>query len=84
MSDATIRARSQTRDRLAAVAESEGLSLRAWLDRLAETVKTPAERAEEAERTRQILMGWSGYDPAVPDPEADALLAHRIAETDAA
>jgi hypothetical protein len=84
MADATIRARSETRDRLAAVAESEGLSLRAWLDRLAETVKTPAERAEEAERTRRILMEWSGYDPAVPDPEADALLARRIAEADAA
>lgn len=52
MSDVTIWAPSQTRDRLAFVAEAEGMSLRAWLDRLAETVRAPAERAEEAERTR--------------------------------
>ncbi|MFC9467154.1 hypothetical protein [Streptomyces coelicoflavus] len=84
MSDATIRARSETRDRLASVAEAEGMSLRAWLDQLAETVRTPAERAEEAERTRQILQEWTGYDPAVPDAEADAILARRITEATAA
>ncbi|MBC9727314.1 hypothetical protein H8R17_21360 [Streptomyces sp. TRM68367] len=84
MADVTIRAQADTRDRLAAVAEAEGMSLRAWLDRLAERVRTPAERAEEAERTRQILMGWTGYDPAVSDPQADALIARRIAEATSA
>ncbi|WP_343075756.1 hypothetical protein [Streptomyces roseirectus] len=70
----------ETRDRLAAVAAAEGLSLRAWLDKLAEAVRTPGERAGEAERTRQVLLELSGYDPAASDPEADALLARRMAE----
>ncbi|MGV9912377.1 hypothetical protein ACWEWD_03615 [Streptomyces tendae] len=80
MSDVTIRVASETHDRLASVAEAQGLSLRAWLDRLAETARTPAERTEEAERTRRVLREWSGYDPAVPHAEADELLARRIAE----
>ncbi|MFD7468602.1 hypothetical protein [Streptomyces tendae] len=84
MSDATIRTRSETRDRLASVAEAEGMSLRAWLDRLAETVSAPAKRGERAERTRQVLQEWTGYDPAVPDAEADAVLARRLAEATAA
>ncbi|WP_345964703.1 hypothetical protein ABDE16_21155 [Streptomyces sp. BRB040] len=57
------------------------MSLRAWLDRLAETVRTPAERAEEAERTRQILEERTGRDPAASDVGADAALARRISET---
>ncbi|MEU1045828.1 hypothetical protein ABZ400_11800 [Streptomyces sp. NPDC005897] len=84
MSDVTIRVASETHDRLASVAEGEGMSLPAWLDRLAETVRTPAERAEEAERTRRVLREWSGFDPAVPDAEADALVARRIAEAEGA
>ena len=86
MSDAIIRTRSETRDRLASVAEAEGMSLRAWLDRLAETVSplAPAKRGEGAERTRQVLQEWTGYDPGVPDAEADAVLARRLAEATAA
>ncbi|MEU1872821.1 cytosine/adenosine deaminase-related metal-dependent hydrolase [Streptomyces sp. SAI-195] len=84
MSDVTIRVAPETHDRLASVAEAEGMSLRAWLDRLAETMRTPAERAEEAERTRRVLREWSGLDPAVWDAEADAILARRIAEAEAA
>ncbi|WP_240330413.1 hypothetical protein [Streptomyces sp. CB09001] len=63
MSDATIRARSETRDRLASVAEAEGMSLRAWLDRLAETVSAPAKRGEGAERTRQVLAELAALSP---------------------
>ncbi|MFE0181592.1 hypothetical protein [Streptomyces olivaceus] len=84
MPDATIRTRSETRDRLASAAEAEGISLRAWLDRLAAAISIPAERGERPECTRQILREWTGYDPAVPDAEADALLARRIAEATAA
>ncbi|MGC0383197.1 hypothetical protein [Streptomyces sp. SAI-129] len=84
MSDVTIRVAPETHDRLASVAEAEGMSLRAWLDRLAETMRTPAERAEEAERTRRVLREWSGLDPAVLDAAADAILARRIAEAEAA
>lgn len=39
------------------------MSLRAWLDRLAETVRAPAERAEEAERTRADPPGVDRTPP---------------------
>lgn len=46
MSDANIRIPEEARDRLAATAAAEGMSLRAYLARLAETLLTPTERAE--------------------------------------
>jgi hypothetical protein len=46
----------------------EGLSLRAYLARLADSLPTPAERAE---RARAALREWSGYDPI--DAEQDDL-----------
>ncbi len=49
MSDANVRIPEEAKDRLAAIAASEGLSLRAYLARLAETLLTPQERAERAE-----------------------------------
>ncbi|WP_414168760.1 hypothetical protein ACMATS_21735 [Streptoverticillium reticulum] len=81
MADANIRIPAEARDRLAAVAAAEGLSLRAYLSRLANSVLTPAERAEQAERARQILREWNGYDPS-PEEEArlDAEIDRRLAE----
>ena len=44
MADANVRIPAEARDRLAEVAAAEGLSLRAYLARLASTLLTPAER----------------------------------------
>ncbi|GHC61919.1 hypothetical protein ABZ419_14135 [Streptomyces cinnamoneus] len=81
MADANIRIPAEARDRLAEVAAAEGMSLRAYLARLADSVLTPAERAEQAERARQLLHEWTGYDPS-PDEEArlDAELDRRLVE----
>ncbi|MGY0071709.1 hypothetical protein ACWZEH_34175 (plasmid) [Streptomyces sp. QTS137] len=53
----------EARDRLAAVAAAQGLSLRAYPARLAHTLLTPAERAERAEKARAVLQAWNGYAP---------------------
>jgi hypothetical protein len=79
MTDANVRISEEARDRLAAVAASEGMSLRAYLARLAEAVLTPEERAEQAEKARAVLRDWSGYAPEtadekVLDTELDARL----------
>ncbi|GAA0429636.1 Arc family DNA-binding protein [Streptomyces luteireticuli] len=81
MTDANIRIPAEARDRLAEVAAAEGLSLRAYLARLADSLLTPAERAERAERTRRMLQAWNGYDPS-PEEEAqlDAELDRRLTE----
>ncbi|UGQ12065.1 hypothetical protein LO772_00145 [Yinghuangia sp. ASG 101] len=71
MSDANVRIPAEARDRLAQVAAAEGMSLRAYLARLAETVLTPAERRERADRARAVLRDWNGYDPS--PAEADRL-----------
>lgn len=54
MPDANVRIPQEAKDRLAAVAAAEGLSLRAYLARLAEGLLTPAERAERAERAEEV------------------------------
>lgn len=79
MTDANIRIPSEARDRLAEVAAAEGLSLRAYLSRLASRVLTPAERAERTQRAKEILFHLNGYDPT-PEEEAelDAELARRL------
>ena len=81
MTDANIRIPIEARDRLAEIAAAEGLSLRAYLARLAEHMLTPEERAARAARARQVLHAWNGYDPT-PDDEArlDTELDRRIAE----
>ncbi|MEV6735729.1 hypothetical protein AB0N14_01810 [Streptomyces sp. NPDC051104] len=81
MSDANVRIPAEARDRLAEIAAEEGLSLRAYLARLAETLLTPAERARRAEEARAVLREWNGYDPS-KDEEADldAELDRRLAE----
>jgi hypothetical protein len=79
MTDANIRIPAEARDRLAQVAESEGLSLRAYLARLAQEVLTPTERAERAEAARAALNAWNGYDPSQAEQQAlDAELDRRL------
>jgi hypothetical protein len=79
MADANVRIPEKARDRLAAVAASEGMSLRAYLARLAEAVLTPEERAEQAEQVRAVLKDWNGYDPgAAEQKDLDAELDARL------
>ncbi|MFF0437506.1 hypothetical protein ACFYU9_35495 [Streptomyces sp. NPDC004327] len=81
MSDANVRIPEEARDRLAAVAAAEGLSLRAYLARLAETVLTPAERAERADQAKAALHAWTGYNPtAGEDAALDDELDRRLAQ----
>ncbi|MFK8849925.1 hypothetical protein [Streptomyces sp. Ac-502] len=70
MPDANIRMPEEAKERLAAIAAGEGLSLRAYLARLADTLLTPQERAEQAERARAALHQWTGYAPS-PDEQRD-------------
>jgi len=75
MADANVRVPQEARDRLATVAAAEGISLRAYLSRLAAQVTTPVERAERAERSRAVLREWNGYypTPAEADPSTSDL-----------
>jgi hypothetical protein len=85
MSDANVRIPAEARDRLAEIAAAEGMSLRAYLARLAETLLTPAERAERAEKARTVLREWNGYDPSQSEQDAlDAELDRRLAQADTA
>ncbi|MFE0691879.1 hypothetical protein ACFV0Z_27465 [Streptomyces xiamenensis] len=80
MSDANVRIPVEARDRLARIAASEGLSLRAYLAQLAESLLTPEERATRAERARAALREWNGYDPTpAEERELDAELDRRLA-----
>lgn len=79
MSDANIRIPTGARNRLAEITAAEGLSLRAYLGRLAESLATPAERAEQARMARTALREWSGYDPSEGEiGELDAELDRRM------
>lgn len=81
MSDANVRIPEEAKDRLAAIAAAEGLSLRAYLARLAETLLTPGERAERAERARAALKEWTGYAPtAEQERDLDGELDRRLAQ----
>jgi len=84
MPDANVRIPTDARDRLAEIAAEEGLSLRSYLARLAETLLTPAERAEQAGKARAVLREWNGYDPDEHEQaELDAELDRRMAEAGA-
>ncbi|MCM2391771.1 hypothetical protein [Streptomyces albipurpureus] len=84
MPDANIRIPEEARDRLAAIAAGEGLSLRAYLARLAETLLTPVERAERAEKARAALARWNGYAPtAAEERDLDTELDRRLARSTA-
>jgi hypothetical protein len=79
MSDANVRIPEEARDRLAEVAAAEGLSLRAYLARLADTLLTPAEREQRAEQARAALNDWNGYAPtAAQAKELDLDLDRRL------
>ncbi|WP_030018867.1 hypothetical protein [Streptomyces monomycini] len=80
MSDANVRMPEEAKERLAAIAAGEGLSLRAYLARLADTLKTPQERAEQAEQARAALQQWTGYAPSRDEQQGlDAELDRRLA-----
>ncbi|EME97682.1 hypothetical protein J7W19_13690 [Streptomyces mobaraensis NBRC 13819 = DSM 40847] len=81
MPDVHVPIPAETRDRLTAAAAAEGLSLRAHLMRLAGDSARPARDGTRADRVRQALHAWNGYDPD-PEEEArlDAELDRRIAE----
>lgn len=82
MTDANIRIPSEARDRLAAVAAAEGLSLRAYLSRLAATVLTPQEREERAQKAREVLFQWNGYNPTPEEERAlDAEIKRRVEQS---
>ena len=79
--DANIRIPVEARDRLAEIAAAEGMSLRAYLARLAQSLLTPAERAARAARARAVLREWNGYNPSpAEEAQLDAELDRRIAE----
>ncbi|MFJ6493473.1 hypothetical protein [Streptomyces californicus] len=81
MSDANIRIPEEARDRLAAIAAAEGMSLRGYLARLAQSLLTPAERAERAEEARAALMKWNGYAPTPAEQAGlDGELDRRLAQ----
>ena len=61
--DANIRIPQGAKERLAAVAASEGKSLRAYLTGLADSLLTRQERVEQAERARRVMKEWTGYVP---------------------
>lgn len=81
MADANVRIPEEARDRLAALAAEEGMSLRAYLARLAETLLTPQERAARAEQARAALKNWNGYAPTTAEEqELDSELDRRLAQ----
>ncbi|MFJ8034764.1 hypothetical protein [Streptomyces sp. NPDC096032] len=84
MSDANVRIPEEAKERLAAIAAAEGLSLRAYLAHLAETLLTPAERAERAERSLAALKEWNGYAPtAAQERDLDDELDRRLSQATA-
>lgn len=81
MADVNVRIPVEAKDRLVAVAAAEGLSLRVYLVRLAETLLTPAERAERAEKARTALKKWNGYAPTAAEQQGlDGELDRRMAQ----
>ncbi|MFJ3927802.1 Arc family DNA-binding protein [Streptomyces sp. NPDC090022] len=81
MPDANVRIPEEARDRLAAIAAAEGLSLRAYLARLADTLLTPGERAERAEKAQAELRAWNGYAPTKAEQDdLDSELDRRLGQ----
>lgn len=79
MTDANVRIPAEARDRLAEVAAAEGMSLRAYLSRLATRVSTPAERAARAQKAKEVLFDMNGYNPTpAEEQELDAELDRRL------
>jgi hypothetical protein len=81
LSDANIRIPADARDRLAEIAAAEGMSLRTYLARLAESLLTRRTR-RHAEQARAALREWNGYDPTeAQQAHLDAELDRRLART---
>jgi len=59
--DTTIKVDSVTRDRLAAVAQARGTTMRALLEEFAASLLTPEELRERADRTRAFLEAEFGH-----------------------
>ena len=79
MADVDVWIPGSARDRLAAAAAGEGLSLRAYLVRLAEELPGPRERDERAEQARAVMERWNGYAPGEDEQERlDAELDRRL------
>ncbi|OHV39369.1 MULTISPECIES: hypothetical protein [Pseudofrankia] len=84
MADAIIGVPVEVRDVLARAAEAEGMSLRTYLTRLANSLLTPDERAARSSEARAILKAWNGYDPTDEElTEHQADLDRRIAQAQA-
>lgn len=80
MADAVISVPAEVHDLLARAAEAEGMSLRTYLTRLADSLRTPEERAGRAAEARAVLRAWNGYDPSDEElTEHRADLDRRIA-----
>ncbi|MDT3441461.1 MULTISPECIES: hypothetical protein [unclassified Pseudofrankia] len=80
MADAIISVPVEVRDVLARAAEAEGMSLRTYLARFANSLLTPEEHAARATEARAILKAWNGYDPTDEElAEHQADLERRIA-----
>jgi hypothetical protein len=71
VADAMIRVPAEVRDRLAVVAESRGMSIRALIQEFAESTLTADELRERAERTRGYLAEHFGFD--ISDEESAAM-----------
>src|SRR4051812_17925094 len=81
MPDANIRIPEEAKERLAAIAAGEKMSLRAYLAHLADTLLTPQERAEQAEQARAALKVWNGYAPSAAEQrDLDMELDRRLAQ----
>ncbi|MDT9690502.1 hypothetical protein Q5762_19580 [Streptomyces sp. P9(2023)] len=82
--DANVRMPQAAKDRFAAIAAAEGLSLRAYLARLADTLLTPAERAARAAEAKVGLKAWNGGAPtAAEQQDLDDELDRRLARATA-
>ncbi|MFJ8230669.1 hypothetical protein ACIQ9E_12035 [Streptomyces sp. NPDC094448] len=79
MPEANIRIPGEAADRLTAAAATEGLSLRAYLIRLAGTLPLPAGRAEPAKPTARSGNRLSPAEIQELDGELDRRLARATA-----
>ncbi|MFF1336540.1 hypothetical protein ACFVYT_01220 [Streptomyces sp. NPDC058290] len=84
MLDADIRVPAEAKAALTALAAAEGLSLRAYLIRLAGTAGTAGMPPASAERACVALHAWNGYAPTTAEQRAlDRELDRRLAAHEA-
>ncbi|MFJ8390547.1 hypothetical protein ACIQ9Q_39860 [Streptomyces sp. NPDC094438] len=79
--DTTIKIDSVARDRLAALAQARGMSMRALIEEFAAASLTPRQLQERAERTRAFLDAEFGH--RLTDEDTSTLRA-RMREAQAA